>query len=32
MVRRLERGIRADLGYRPQVDYNFGEAGARLYL
>lgn len=27
MMRRLERGIRADLGYRPQVDYNFGEAG-----
>jgi hypothetical protein len=27
MVRRLEPGIRADLGYRPQVDYNFGEAG-----
>jgi hypothetical protein len=27
LVRRLEPGIRADLGYRPQVDYNFGEAG-----
>jgi hypothetical protein len=27
MVRRLERGIRADLGYRPQVDYNYGTAG-----
>ena len=27
-ARRLEPGLRADLGYRPQVDYNFGEAGA----
>ena len=27
VARRLEPGIRADLGYRPQVDYNFGEAG-----
>jgi hypothetical protein len=27
MVRRLTPGIRADLGYRPQVDYNFGEGG-----
>jgi hypothetical protein len=27
MFRRLTPGVRADLGYRPQVDYNFGEGG-----
>jgi len=27
VARRLTPGVRADLGYRPQVDYNFGEGG-----
>ena len=27
VVRRIEPGVRLDLGFRPQVDYNYGEAG-----